>query len=268
MVEAGRRDPVRHAPPEDESDSELRSLAQLKMLHSPAPQLTRLTDREMIANAITIELKTIIDYHNCRVYLLAHDGWTLAPVAFRGERTEYQGESYEALITHVGEGVTGHVAETRESFYTPDADQVPFAVQIPGTGEVLESILAVPMLFGERVIGVIVLSKLGYDKFDDGDMRVLEVLASHAAVAFENARLFQREREAAETSSALLGLSQALTGVHDLGAILKRAVAAVPAIVGCEAVAAYVRDQETGSFAIGHTGGPRGRELTTRSFVD
>ncbi|MGZ4129656.1 MAG: ATP-binding protein, partial [Actinomycetota bacterium] len=147
-------------------------------------------------------------------------------------------------------------------------DQVPFAVQIPGTGEVQESMLAVPMLFGEHVIGVIVLSKLGYDKFDDGDMRVLEVLASHAAVAFENARLFQREREAAETSSALLGLSQALTGVHDLGAILKRAVAAVPAIVGCEAVAAYVRDPETASFGIGHAGGPRGRELTARSVVD
>jgi PAS domain S-box-containing protein len=268
MVEAGRRDPVRHAPPEDESNDELRSLAQLKMLHSLAPQLTRLTDREMIANAITVELKTIIDYHNCRVYLLAQDGWTLEPVAFRGELTEYQGETYEKLITHVGEGVTGHVAETRQSLYTPDADQVPFAVQIPGTGDVLESMLAVPMLFGERVVGVIVLSKLGYDRFDDGDMRVLEVLASHAAVAFENARLFQREREAAETSSALLGLSQALTGVHDLGAILDRAVTAVPAIVGCEAVAAYVRDQETGSFAIGHTGGPRGRELTARSVVD
>ncbi|MGZ4113765.1 MAG: ATP-binding protein [Actinomycetota bacterium] len=268
MVETGRRDPVRYAPPEDESDDELRSLAQLKMLHSLAPQLTRLTDREMIANAITVELKTIIDYHNCRVYLLAQDGWTLEPVAFRGELTEYEGETYEELVTHVGEGVTGHVAETRESFYTPDADQVPFAVQIPGTGEVQESMLAVPMLFGEHVIGVIVLSKLGYDKFDDGDMRVLEVLASHAAVAFENARLFQREREAAETSSALLGLSQALTGVHDLGAILKRAVAAVPAIVGCEAVAAYVRDPETASFGIGHAGGPRGRELTARSVVD
>ncbi len=268
MVEAGRRDPVRYAPPEDESDDELRSLAQLKMLHSLAPQLTRLTDREMIANAITVELKTIIDYHNCRVYLLAQDGWTLEPVAFRGELTEYQGETYEELITHVGEGVTGHVAETRESFYTPDADQVPFAVQIPGTGEVQESMLAVPMLFGEHVVGVIVLSNLGYDKFDDGDMRVLEVLASHAAVAFENARLFQREREAAETSSALLGLSQALTGVQDLGAILKRAVAAVPAIVGCDAVAAYVRDPETASFGLGHAGGPRGRELTARSVVD
>jgi PAS domain S-box-containing protein len=268
MVEAGRRDPVRYAPLENESDDELRSLAQLKMLHSLAPQLTRLTDRALIANAITVELKTIIDYHNCRVYLLGSDGWTLEPAAFRGELTEYEGETYEELVTHVGEGITGHVAETRRSFYTPDAEQVAFSVQIPGTGDVQESMLAVPMLFGEHVIGVIVLSKLGYDKFDDGDMRVLEVLASHAAVAFENAKLFQREREAAETSSALLGLSQALTGVHDLAAILKRAVAAVPSIVGCEAVAAYVREPESGAFEIAHAGGPRGADLGARTVVD
>jgi PAS domain S-box-containing protein len=268
MVETGRRDPVRYAPLEDETNGELRSLAQLKMLHSLAAQLTRLTDRALIANAITAELKTIIDYHNCRVYLLAADGWTLEPTAFRGELTEYQGETYEELVTHVGEGITGHVAETRESFYTPDADQVAFAVQIPGTGEVQESMLAVPMLFGEHVLGVIVLSKLGYDQFDEGDMRVLEVLASHAGVAFENARLFQKEREAAETSAALLGLSQALTGVHDLAAILKRSVAAVPAIVACDAVAAYVRDPETGEFRMAHAGGRRHADLERGTTVD
>jgi PAS domain S-box-containing protein len=267
MVETGRRGPVR-ARTEDDANDELRSLAQLKMLHSLAAQLAGLTDRGRIANAITIELRTIIDYHNCRVYLLAPDGRTLEPAAFRGELTEYQGETYEDLVTLVGEGITGHVAETRRSLYTPDADEVPFAIQIPGTGEVQESILAVPMLFGERVIGVIVLSKLGYDRFDDGDMRVLEVLASHAAVAFENARLFELEREAAETSSVLLGLSQELTGVHDLDAVLRRTVAAVPAIVECEAAAAYLRDPETGAFALAVAGGARAADLERGTVVD
>jgi signal transduction histidine kinase/putative methionine-R-sulfoxide reductase with GAF domain len=251
-----------------EANVELRSLAQLNMLHSLATQLAGLTDRERIANAITVELKTIIDYHNCRVYLLAADDVTLEPVAFRGDLTEYEGETYEELVTRVGEGITGHVAKTGASFYTPDAEHVPFAVQIPGTGEVQESMLAVPTIFGERVTGVIVLSKLGYDQFDDGDMRVLEVLASHAAVAFENARLFELEREAAETSSALLGLSQALTGVHDLDAVVRRTLAAVPAIVECEAVAVYLRDPETGEFVLERSGGPRGADLEGGMVID
>jgi signal transduction histidine kinase len=95
---------------------------------------------------------------------------------------------------------------------------------------------------------VIVLSNLGIDQFEEDDIRLLEVLASHAAVAFENARLLQQERKAAETASALLGLSQALTGAHDTTTVLDRAVAALPLLIETSVVAAYVHDREAGVF--------------------
>jgi signal transduction histidine kinase/putative methionine-R-sulfoxide reductase with GAF domain len=249
--------------------AELRSLAQLNMLHSLAARLNLLNDVQEIGDAVTAELRTLIDYHNCRIYLLQADGETLAPIAFRGELTEYAGETYEELVTKVGEGITGRVAETGESFYTPDALKVDFAVQIEGTAEIDESILAVPLRYGDRVTGVIVLSNLGLDQFDEQDMRLLEVLASHAATAFENARLFQGEREAAETSSALLALSQALTGVHDLQTVFARVVAAVTAIVPTSVVAAYVRHPDTGVFELAsrRTRDPKD-ERTTEPLVD
>jgi PAS domain S-box-containing protein len=229
-------------------EHELRSVAQLKMLHSLAPRLNRLNDVVEIGEAITAELRTLIDYHNCRIYLLQPDGETLWPLVFRGELTEYQGETYEELVTKLGEGITGHVGESGESFYTPNALEVEWAVQIEGTSEIVESILAVPMKYGDRLIGVVVLSNLGYDQFDEDDMRLLEVLASHAAVAFENAHLFQLEREAAETASALLGLSQALTGAHDMGTVADRVTAAIPSILPCRSASTYLRDPETGAF--------------------
>lgn len=247
---------------------EVRSVAQLNMLHSLAARLGRLNQVKEIGEAITAELKTLIDYHNCRVYLLAEDGLTLEPVAFRGELTEYEGETYEDLVTRVGEGITGHVAETGRSFYAPDAREVPFAVLIPGTADVLESILAVPLRYGDRVIGVIVLSNLGYDQFDDEDMRLLEVLASHAAVAFENARLFQMERESAETSAALLGLSQTLTGARDVATVLDRTVAAIPAMVQVSAVAAYVREAGSGRFVLTSQRDLPSEWLETASAID
>ena len=173
-----------------------RSVAQLDMLHSLTAKLNALGDVREIGNAITAELRTIIDYHNCRVYRLQPDGVTLMPVAFRGELfKEYEEERLEDLISIVGEGMTGHVAATGESLLTPNAQEVPFAVQIEGTADIVESMLVVPMKLGEMVTGVIVLSSLGYGKFDEEDMRLLEVLASHAAVAFENSgRLSELER--------------------------------------------------------------------------
>jgi PAS domain S-box-containing protein len=231
-------------------EQELRSVAQLKMLHSLAPRLNRLSDVSQIGEDITAELKTLIDYHNCRIYLLQDDGETLWPIVFRGELTEYEGETYEELAAKVGEGITGHAAATRETFYTPNALDVDFGVQIEGTAEIVETMLAVPMLYGDRLVGVIVLSNLGYDQFNQEDRRVLEVLASHAATAFENARLFQREREAAETSTALLALSQTLTGAHDVTTVMDRVVTAVPAILPSGSVSIYLRDADTGSFAL------------------
>ena len=67
---------------------------------------------EQIGAAITDELRTIIEYHNCRVYLLQPNGTTLLPIAFRGELfNEYEEETLEELVTELGEGMTGWVAE-------------------------------------------------------------------------------------------------------------------------------------------------------------
>jgi PAS domain S-box-containing protein len=231
--------------------ADLRFVAQLNMLHNLAAALTSLDDVSEIAAAITEELHTILDYHNCRVYVMQDDGSTLLPVAFRGEIFyEYEHETLEELITHVGEGITGWVAEHRTSLLTPDARLVEFAVQIPDTDDILESMLAVPMTVGDAVQGVIVLSSLGYGAFDEEDRRLLEVLASHAAIAISNAKLLQAERTAAQTSSALLGLSQQLTQLRSVGDILQGAIETVSSLIGEAAVAFHIRDEHTGDFRL------------------
>lgn len=125
---------------------------------------------------------------------------------------------------------------------TGNAARDPVAVDIPGTPDVDESILAVPMRFGDRVIGGIVLSQLGLDRFDEHDARLLEVMASVAAVAFENARLFRVERAAAQTARELLNLSQALTRAGDADEVLEVAFSAVPALLGTGRMAAWITD--------------------------
>jgi signal transduction histidine kinase/GAF domain-containing protein len=231
--------------------ADLRFVAQLNMLHSMAATLASLDDVSEIGAAITEELRTILDYHNCRVYVLEDDGRTLMPVAFRGEIFyEYEHETMEELITQVGEGITGWVAEHRTSVLTPDARLVEFAVQIPDTDDILESMLAVPMTVGDALQGVIVLSSLGYGAFDEEDQRLLEVLASHAAIAISNARLLQAEREAAETSSTLLGLSKRLTQLRSVGDIVQGSIETVSSLIGAAAVAFHVRDEQTGDFRL------------------
>ncbi|HMC37416.1 MAG TPA: diguanylate cyclase, partial [Actinomycetota bacterium] len=226
---------------------EVRMVGHLKLLQTIGSKLNRLQDVEAIGETVVAELRGLIDFHNCRIYLLDRDRETLWPIAFQGILTEYRGETEEALLTKVGEGITGRAAEVGEPIYAPDAEQCEFAVHIPGTPAIDESILAVPMKFDDRVIGVVVLSKLGLNQFDIDDLRLLESLASHAAVAFENARLFQEQRQAAETANELLGVSQALTQTRDPHRVMQRVVTSMSGLLSCPMVSAWIR-QEDGSF--------------------
>ena len=67
-----------------------------------------------------------------------------------------------------------------------------------------------PLRYGSRVTGAIVISKLGIDQFDEDDIRLLEVLAGQASVALENARLYEQQRREAEGAKALLAFADEL----------------------------------------------------------
>jgi len=182
---------------------DLRFVAHLKLLQSLAGKLSRLNDVRLIGQAIVEELQTLIDYDGCRVYV--DEGELLVPVALRGTHDVYKGETADALVVRVGEGITGTAAARHESILVHDTERCPFAVQIADTGTADESMVAVPLLYGARVVGVIVLSKLGLNQFDDSDVRLLEVLAGHAAVAIENARLLATVRNRADRLEQALG---------------------------------------------------------------
>ncbi len=218
-------------------EEDLRSIAHLKMLQSLAGKLNRLNDVALIGRAIVDELRTLIDYHGCRVYV--DEGELLVPVALRGEHEVYEDESVDALIVRFGEGVTGTAAARRESLLVHDADHCAFAVQIPGTDAIDESMVAVPLLYGARAIGVIVISKLGLNQFDDSDVRLLEVLAGHASVAIENARLLETMRKKADGLeedffSTVEALANALEARDAETSSHARAITDLAIAVGCE----------------------------------
>ena len=190
---------------------DIRSVAHLKMLQSVATRLNRLNSVKEIAEAIVSELRGLIDYHSCRVYLV--EGDEVFPVALKGDGVTEEQE-VQALRIKVGTGVTGYVAETGRSVLAANALDCEFAIQIPGTEEVDESVIAVPLRYGARVTGVVFLSKLGVGQFDESDLRLLEVLAGYAAVSLENARLYETLRLEADHAKAWLDFADAISGAE------------------------------------------------------
>jgi diguanylate cyclase (GGDEF)-like protein len=222
--------------------AELESLTQIRLLGGLAGKLNRLNDVWQIAETIVTELRTMIDYHNARVYLLADDHRTLEPIAFAGLLSEYAGETFDALRCAMGEGITGTAAQRGQTLCIGDAQHCEFAEDIEGSAVIDESILAVPLRYERRTIGVIVLSKLGLDQFSTLSVRLLELLAAQAAVAFENARLLEAERRSVAISKTLLEIATIAAADPSVSTVASHVARAARDLTGSAAAAIVARD--------------------------
>ena len=86
--------------------------------------------------------------------IAAHED--VIPIAFQGDLPGAH-SVMDALTCKVGEGITGHVAHTGQSLLAPDAATSRHARRITGTPAIDESLLAVPLNYGTRTVGVIVM---------------------------------------------------------------------------------------------------------------
>jgi diguanylate cyclase (GGDEF)-like protein len=228
-----------------DSSRDVRSVAHLKMLQSVVARLNCLDSVKDISEAIVSELRGLIDYHSCRVYLV--EGDYVVPVANKGDGVTEE-EQVRALRIELGTGITGHVAESGRSVLLANAFDCEYALQIPGTVDVDESVIAVPLRYGTRVTGVVFLSKLGVGQFDENDLRLLEVLAGYAAVSLENARLYESLRLEAAHAKAWLEFADAISEASSPEQIADETVKATAALLECEIVSLWLEDPLVGDF--------------------
>ena len=168
----------------------------LSVIQAIAGRLNRMNDPGSIRLAIVEELRQLVDYEACRIYLCQGD--LLIPAALRAEHQEYSDETTTEFIIEVGRGITGWVAQHGEAVLLDDAENDPRGEHVAGSDFIDESMMIVPMKYDERVVGVISLSKLGLRQFTPVDLHMLCTLADQAAVAIENAHLIERLEADAE----------------------------------------------------------------------
>lgn len=108
--------------------------------------------------------------------------------------------------------------------------------------------LAVPLRLGDQPLGVITLSHHTSGRYGHEAQGMATTFASYAAVAIENARLYDNAQEQAYASAALLQVAQAVVSLNDLDEILGTIVRILPILVGVERVALYQWNNENESF--------------------
>ncbi len=165
-----------------------RSLRQARTLHL-LNEISRELSSVLVLNDLLRKIgqltKHLINYHRFGI-LLADDRTRYYNTVISIKQDERMAEKPQVAF---GQGVVGAAGASRQTVVVPDVSKDPRYI---ATNPETRSEMAVPLIFRDRVIGVVDLEspRLGY--FTDEHVRIFSTLAPQIAVAIENARLYER----------------------------------------------------------------------------
>src|ERR1700677_155815 len=156
----------------------------LVLLNEIARELSSILNLDELLNRVAELLRKLIDYQIFSILLLDSSGEKLQ----HRFSLRFQESVHLKHEVPLGHGLVGHAAQTAEAVLVPDVSKDPR--YIPGNPET-RSELVVPLIYKDKVIGVLDLEHTRRGFFTDDHKRTMMTLASQVAIAIENARLYE-----------------------------------------------------------------------------
>ncbi len=131
------------------------------------------------------------------------------------------------------------------------------------------SALMVPMRLEDQPLGLITLSHRTPGRYGHEAQAMTATFASYAAVAIENARLYDEAQEQAYASAAMLQVAKAAVSSNDLTEVLGSILRVLPILLGVKRAAIYLWDPNREVFSCGHHFGffnPEEKSIIQREF--
>jgi signal transduction histidine kinase/response regulator of citrate/malate metabolism len=166
---------------------------ELSTLNQAGRTMASTLDLNTVLQQVMAEAKTMLSAEGVAVLLCEPDSGELVFAAVASPSAEIMIGSQVPLNT----SIAGWTVREKKATLIKDAQQDErFYERIDAiTGLTTHSVLAVPLIFGDKVTGVIEATNKVSGSFGQHDLGLLEALASSAAIAIENARLYKELRD-------------------------------------------------------------------------
>ena len=195
-------------------EAEQRRAEQFRVLSEVGHRITSILAVDELLDEIARLVKETLGYHQVGIGLIEED--ELVSKAGAGPLWD----AYQSLHLKVGQqGIGGWVAQSGEPLLVPDVSQEPRYYVVPQASET-RSELCVPLKTKEAVIGVLDVQSNRLNDFDESDLVVLQSLANQAAIALEEARLFEAEQRRAEQFRVISEVGRRITSILDVDELL------------------------------------------------
>jgi phosphoserine phosphatase RsbU/P len=166
-------------------------MGDLLRLQKASQRISSLLDLDQLIDRIVNEIACSFGLVEANVYLYEPDREELVLACVHGCTVHDKGH----CLKLGKEGLVGYVASTCQMRYAPDVREDPY--YLPCEESTLSEV-AIPLLVEEQLVGVFTASHPELNAFQPQQLKILQGLCSHIAVAVQNARLFQQvqhERE-------------------------------------------------------------------------
>jgi PAS domain S-box-containing protein len=182
-----------------------RRASQLALLNDVGARIAGVLDLEEVLDSAVRLIHESFNYHHVALFIQDTQGEELVMRASAGDFAHLFPSDHRLALD---EGLVGHAGYSGETQLANDVEVDPryinrYPEEIPTCSE-----LAVPVKMGGKTIGILDVQSPEPDAFPTDDVTVMETLADQVAVAMENARLYEAERDTRRRLRDLAGYLQ------------------------------------------------------------
>jgi PAS domain S-box-containing protein len=187
---------------------------------------------EMLQTAVDLTRQTFSLYH-VHIYLLNESGDTLVISKGAGEIGRMMVAEGQKIGLDAEKSLTARAARTRQGVIVNDVRQDPYFLAHPLLSET-RSEMAVPMIAGDRLLGVIDVQDTQINRFTPEDVNIMTTLAAQIAVSLQNARSFARAQRQAEREALINAISERIQATNSVENALQVAVREIGRALGAQ----------------------------------
>ena len=226
-------------------------LAETETLLSVSRALSTTVDFQGLVRHFLRAVGTTVDADCVGSWLMQEDGEWLEPLAGYRVPPQHLDAFKQARVSILKHAFYTEAARTKRPVHTTDAahdSRLPTALreQVPHRSQ-----LFVPVIAKDRLVaGFAAVWWERERQFSAGELALMEAIANQAGVAFENARLFEENRQRLEELSVLHDLSRAVTGQLDRAALIEALRQHIARVLDAHNMVVVLRDEDRNEMEI------------------
>ncbi|GAB4494650.1 MAG: hypothetical protein OHK0052_00200 [Anaerolineales bacterium] len=178
--------------------------------------ISQTLDPEQVFASTHRALERLLAFDVIMFNLVSADGMKIDTIYFYE-----QGVRQPVFHLNIDQGLSGYVIQNRKSLLVGDIVNEEWAFKPRHLGgQISRALLAVPLVFRERRIGILTVQSYQPYQYTENDLQLLEGFADFAAIAVENARLFQETQTSARQEQVLRQIVATINASEDLASAL------------------------------------------------